>query len=241
MGDIHSNREAFEACLADARAQGATRHVLLGDYVGYGADPAWVVERIMTLVSDGAVAVRGNHDHAIADARESLNPEARAAIDWTRDRLSAGQRAFLAALPLRAEQEECLYVHAGGTAPARWRYVAGDDEAARVLDEATARLIVCGHVHVPALFHATGMRRPARFRPVPDKPVPLLRQRRWVAVMGSVGQPRDGDPSACYALLDAGTGEITYRRVPYDVAGAQAKIRAAGLPEMLAQRLALGR
>ena len=241
MADIHANREAFAACLADARDQGATHHALLGDYVGYGADPVWVVEEIMTLVSRGAAAVRGNHDHAVADRRQTMNPDARAALDWTRDRLAPGHRAFLESLPFRVEEEDRFYVHAGGRPPGRWGYVVDAEDAAGCLGATAARLVACGHVHIPALYQAAGAARPVRFRPVPDAPVPLLRRRRWVVVLGSVGQPRDGDPSACYALLDAVSAEIVYRRVPYDVAATQAKIRAAGLPDALAQRLAEGR
>ena len=111
FADIHANRQAFAACLDAARARGAQRIILLGDYVGYGADPEWTVETVMGLVERGAIAVRGNHDSAIGTSSETMNAEAQAAIEWTRGRLSAAQRQFLATLPLTLQEEDRLYVH----------------------------------------------------------------------------------------------------------------------------------
>ncbi len=240
MADLHANRAAVEACLAHAGRRGAERYVFLGDYVGYGADPGWVVETIRNHVARGALAVLGNHDHAIAEPRESMNANARIAIDWTRERLDASARAFLAGLPTSHADEARLYIHAGGAVPRRWTYVVGPDDAASCLAGSSARLVFCGHVHIPAVFAAASSGRPSAFTPVPGVAIPLLRQRRWVAVLGSVGQPRDGDPSACYALLDTVRDELTYERVPYDIDATAARIRAAGLPEALAARLFQG-
>jgi predicted phosphodiesterase len=111
FSDIHANRQAFSACLDAARARGAQRLIFLGDFVGYGGDPEWVVETATRLIADGAVAVRGNHDQAISTPSETMNAEAQAAIEWTRDRLSAAQRRFLAELPFTLEEEDRLYVH----------------------------------------------------------------------------------------------------------------------------------
>lgn len=241
MADIHANREAFTACLAHAARYGVDRYVFLGDYVGYGADPAWVVDTVMEQVSRGAVALLGNHDHAIADLGERMNPNAETAIRWTRGQLGPAARAFLAARPTRAEEEDRLFIHAAGAAPATWLYVIGRDDASRCLDATSARLVFCGHVHVPVIFGSRGKGPPIRFHPVTDVAVPLLRQRRWLGVLGSVGQPRDGDPGASYAVLDTVRHELTYFRVPYDIDTAAAKIRNAGLPEALAQRLSAGR
>src|SRR6478752_3075162 len=121
--DIHANRQAFSACLDFARARGAERMIFLGDYVGYGADPEWTVEMVMGLVDRGAMAVRGNHDSAIGAPSESMNAAAQAAIEWTRGRLSAPQRRFLAELPLTLQEDDRLYVHSEASHPARWRYV----------------------------------------------------------------------------------------------------------------------
>src|ERR1700760_3096369 len=123
FADIHANQQAFDACLDAARARGVERFILLGDFVGYGADPEWAVDTVMRMVEQGALAVRGNHDHAIGTPRESMNEVARAAIDWTRSRLSAAQRTFLADLPLTRDEDDRLYVHSEVSDPARWRYV----------------------------------------------------------------------------------------------------------------------
>ena len=122
--DIHANRQAFSACLDFARARGAERIVCLGDYVGYGADPEWTVDVVMDLVGGGAIAVRGNHDHAIGTPSESMNAAAQAAIEWTRGRLSAPQRKFLAELPLTLREDDRLYVHSDASQPARWPMIS---------------------------------------------------------------------------------------------------------------------
>jgi diadenosine tetraphosphatase ApaH/serine/threonine PP2A family protein phosphatase len=160
---------------------------------------------------------------------------------WTRTRLGPDHRRFLATLPLTAEEEGCLFVHAEASAPARWRYVTDAEAAQRSLDATTAHLTVCGHVHRPALYSLGETGKLTPFRPVTDAPVPLARGRRWLAVLGAVGQPRDGNPAACYVMLDLQPMQATWHRVPYDVAGAAAKIRAAGLPSGLADRLLVGR
>ena len=123
FADIHANRQAFSACLEAARARGAERIVCLGDFVGYGADPEWAVDTAMGLVEHGAIAVRGNHDHAISTPSENMNAVAQAAIEWTRGRLSRPQRRFLAELPLTRQEDDRLYVHSEASHPARWRYV----------------------------------------------------------------------------------------------------------------------
>ena len=111
FADIHANRQAFSACLDYARAHGAQRFVCLGDFVGYGADPEWTLETVMDLVNGGAVAVRGNHDNAVSSPSETMNAEAQAAIEWTRGRLNAAQRRFLAELPMTLQEDDRLYVH----------------------------------------------------------------------------------------------------------------------------------
>jgi len=240
MADIHANREAFEACLADARARRAQQWMFLGDHVNYGADPEWVVETIMDYVSGGAIALLGNHDAAIAERRTSMDRPAETAIEWTRVQIGAAQRAFLAGLPLTIEQDDTLFVHADASAPRKWNYVADQYDAARSLKATHFRMTVCGHVHKPATYNVSETGSLTAFRPITGAPVPLLRQRRWLAVLGSVGQPRDGNPAASYAMLDTERNQITYFRVPYDIDAAAAKIREAGLPEILAERLKWG-
>src|SRR3954454_4336128 len=202
FADIHANQQAFAACLAEARARGAERMICLGDVVGYGADPEWAVETVMDLVAGGAMAVRGNHDNAIVIPSENMTAEAQAAIERTRGRLSAEQRRFLAELPLTLADEERLYVHSDASNPQRWRYVVSTPEAARSLEATDAHVTFCGHIHKPALYSMSAAAKMTSFVPTSGVPVQLLGGRRWLAVIGSVGQPRDGNPSACFALYD---------------------------------------
>jgi len=241
FADIHGNRQAFSACLEAARAKGTERVICLGDIVGYGADPEWTVDTVIGLVDDGAIAVRGNHDNAIATPSESMNAEAQAAIEWTRGRLGAAQRRFLSELPLVLHEDERLYVHSEASTPSKWRYVRSAPDAARSLVATRARLTFCGHVHRPALYSMSATAKMTSFIPAADVPVQLLAGRQWLAVLGAVGQPRDGNPAASFAMFDTSTQQITYCRVPYDVETAAMRIRENGLPHWLADRLSIGR
>ena len=247
LADIHSNREALEAVLAHANERGAERFLFLGDYVGYGADPEWVVGTIMDLVEKGAVAILGNHDAAVKTGGAAMDSPARTVIEWTRGQLGAEHRAYLAGLPLAWEEAGRLFLHSEAAAPRKWTYVTDAQDAVRSIRSTSCRVTFCGHVHKPAIYSMTEMWssvsemwKTTAFRPVAGVPVPLLPQRRWLAVIGSVGQPRDGDPSATYAIFDSDRKELTYYRVPYDFDATGEKIRAAGLPWMLAERLRKG-
>ena len=240
FSDIHGNRQAFEACLKVARAKGAERFILLGDFVGYGADPEWVVDTAMELVAHGALAVRGNHDEAVSTTTETMNTEAQIAIEWTRGRLDIAQRRFLAELPMRVEDGDRLFVHSEASSPQRWHYVRSTADAAKSLIATRAHVTFCGHIHRPALYSMSVTAKMTGLVPKTDVSVPLLRGRQWLAVLGSVGQPRDGDPSAAFVLFDTVSCEITYCRAPYDVARAANRIRENGLPPWLADRLLQG-
>lgn len=236
--DLHANREAVQAVLDHAQAQGAGRHAFVGDFVGYGADPAWVVDKVRELVRGGAWAVQGNHDAAVAQAPgPQMRPDARRVVEWTQAQLSAAQRDFLAGLPLTQAHGDLLFVHANAAAPAAWGYVQGRAEAVQSLLATARRITFCGHMHEPRLYHLSALGKAGDFVPVPGVPIPLLCSRRWLVIPGSSGQPRDGDPAACYALYDDARNEVTYWRVPYDAQRAAAKIRAADLPPVLASRL----
>ncbi len=241
MSDIHANREAFGACLAAVAEAGADRIVLLGDIVGYGADPEWCVDRARQLVEDGAVAIRGNHDEAASQGTQSMTSNARIAIDWTRNRLDAEARAFLGALPMRVEEDDRLYVHADASAPAAWRYVLDGEDAKRHLAACVAQVSFCGHTHRAALHCRAAMGKVTSFTPSVEAPIPLSAQRQWLAVMGAVGQPRDGNPAAAFGLYQTESRELRFCRVAYDIDAAARKIVAAGLPEALALRLVEGR
>jgi diadenosine tetraphosphatase ApaH/serine/threonine PP2A family protein phosphatase len=240
FADIHANRQAFSACLDFARAHGAERFICLGDYVGYGADPEWTVETVMDLVENGALAVRGNHDTAIGIASETMNVAAQAAIEWTRGRLGAAQRRFLAELPLMLQEDDRLYVHSEASNPAKWHYVQSTADAGRSLLATAAHVTFCGHIHRPALYSMSVTGKMTSFVPASGVTVQLPAGRRWLTVLGSVGQPRDGDPAASFAMFDTGSREITYCRVPYDVDAAAKRIRENGLPIWLADRLSVG-
>ena len=240
MADIHANREAFEACVAHARGQRPDRWVFLGDYVNYGADPEWVVAELMRFSEAGAVVLLGNHDAAVGRRGSSMTSPAELALEWTRVQLGPAEREFLSGLPLVREEDDLVFVHADPAAPSKWGYVTDVQDAGRGIRAAGGRITICGHVHKPAIYSLSPASKITAFRPVEGVPVPLLAQRRWLAVVGSVGQPRDGNPAAAYAMLDTATGDLTTFRVPYDVDAAAGTIRAAGLPEALAERLKWG-
>lgn len=241
ISDIHANREALDAVLAHLERRGIDRLVCLGDIVGYGADPGYCVDRLTERAATGAILIRGNHDHAIGTPSERMNPVATAAIDWTRDQLSPAQKTFLAALPYTAVIDEALFVHANAWAPEDWGYVVSPREAERSMDRTDARITLCGHTHVPALYHCAPMKPAVHFQPVTGVETPLTSVMRWLAVIGAVGQPRDGQASAAAAILDLDQRRLTFERVAYDTERAAQKILAAGLPEGLAARLLKGR
>ncbi len=241
LSDIHANREAFDACLADSARRGAQRLVLLGDIVGYGAEPGWAVARARELAEAGAVVIKGNHDEAAVADQGRMTSAAAVAASWTREVLAADDKRFLDLLPMEVEEDDRLYVHAGAEHPTLWRYVLDADDARRSLDAVRARIVLCGHTHLPKLFGLTATAKLVTHTPIAEVPVPLTRPRRWLAVVGAVGQPRDGNPAAAYAMLDTAANAIETIRVPYDAVAAGEKIRAAGLPDILATRLLKGR
>jgi diadenosine tetraphosphatase ApaH/serine/threonine PP2A family protein phosphatase len=240
LSDIHANREALDACLRDARRRGAERLVFLGDFVGYGADAAEVVARVAEEASRGAVAVKGNHDDALERRSGYFNDAAQAALDWAKRTLDRAQRAFLAQLPLTAHETPYFYVHASAARPERWDYVDSAAAAQRCVRAAAETYTFVGHLHDQMLYYEGARGRMLPFRPAPGTAIPVGAHRRWLAVVGSVGQPRDRNPAAAYALLDGARGEVTFLRVPYDHLGAARRIREAGLPESLAYRVELG-
>ncbi|SHG70422.1 metallophosphoesterase family protein [Pollutimonas bauzanensis] len=247
LSDIHSNWQAFQACLAHARGQGAQRIALLGDLVGYGADPAAVVEQAMMLAGQGAALVMGNHDRYAIDPPLTARNMGEQSARWTHDQLSPAQRSFLASLPLTAPLGgNALLVHASADNPEQWHYVRDTVAAERSLnaagqDDPAIRYVFSGHVHEQLLYFLTPTGKLMSFSPQPGVAVPLPAHRQWLAIVGSVGQPRDGDPRAMYALFDDDTLHLTFHRVPYDYAQTAAAILAAGLPAFFADRLEHGR
>ncbi|MDA8522640.1 metallophosphoesterase family protein [Acidovorax sp. NCPPB 4044] len=247
FSDIHANRQALDACLAHARAQGAEQFALLGDLVGYGGDPVHAVDSVMQLAAQGAPCVLGNHDAAALDPPVDSPLLGEQSAQWTHGQLAPRHLEFLAGLPLtRRLGASALLVHASVDGPEQWHYVHDAGAAERSMAAASAidpaiRYVFCGHVHEQALYFLTPTAKLMRFVPQPGVPVPVPPHRQWLAVVGSVGQPRDRDVRAMYALFDDGAATITFHRVPYDHTAAATAVRAAGLPAFFADRLEEGR
>jgi diadenosine tetraphosphatase ApaH/serine/threonine PP2A family protein phosphatase len=241
FSDIHANREAFDACLGDARRRGAEQFVFLGDLVGYGADPSYVVDRVAQMRSEGALVIKGNHDAAIDNGQQNMNRHAQLAIDWTRRQLDDAQRQFLVNLPLMVSLGELLFVHAEASHPAQWTYISRLVDAERSMQATEMRVTVSGHIHRPHLFHMAAQKPAICFIPTTDVPILLVKSHKWHAIIGSVGQPRDEMASAAYALYDDRSGLLTFVRSTYDIERAARKIKQAGLPAVLAARLYVGR
>ena len=245
LSDIHANIQALDACLAHARAHGAARFALLGDLVGYGADPVAVLDRVVALVADGALVIKGNHDElAVSPPRQAITVGDSTA-GWTHAQLSPLHLEFLDALPMVAQDETVLLVHASVDSPELWHYVYDQRAAGLSLAAASkfpeVRFVFGGHVHMQTLYYRDDGPTLTRISPMPGLPIALPPKGQLLGTIGSVGQPRDGDPRAMYALLDTDADELTFHRVPYDHESAAAAIRAAGLPTFFADRLGIGR
>jgi len=232
FSDIHSNLEALEAVLADMRAQAVGKLVCLGDIVGYNANPRECLEIVRGL---GCVVIRGNHDQETARSGKvpDFNPQATAGVVYSRHELDAAQRAFLGALPLKDTVDDFTVVHATLADPARWGYVVSLAEAELSIGFQKTALCFFGHTHVPHLF----VEEEGKVAEYFYRKITLDPGKRYFINVGSVGQPRDGDWRAAYALYDSAERTLELHRVPYDVATTQAKIRQAKLPEALAARL----
>lgn len=228
LTDIHANREAFDAALSSAAALGAERWIFLGDMVGFGPDADYVLDKIETMVAQGALALRGNHDrHQPTDAA-TLNPAARRIVDWTVDRLNARQKLFLSERPLTLREGDVLFVHASAHEPQNWHEVETLADAARSFASTDARLVFCGHGHVPRLFSSAAQITQEDITAA--KPLALDLDRRWLVGVGSVGMPRDGHAIAHFCLWDQAKGQLTFHECPYDARLTAQKIRAMRMP-----------
>ena len=235
LGDIHANLEGLEAVMQDARDQGVTHYVCLGDVVGYNANP---VECLDTIREMECAIVRGNHDHycAHSDSLEGFHPLAANVVDWTRHQLSDEQRGFLANLKYVDSVETFTVVHSTLDAPGSWGYVFDKLEAEASFSYQSTSVCFYGHTHVPIAFEKSDAIRSGLFRKLK-----VQVGKKYFINVGSVGQPRDGDPRASYAIYDLLENCIELRRIAYDYRLTQKKIHDNGLPERLATRLALGR
>jgi diadenosine tetraphosphatase ApaH/serine/threonine PP2A family protein phosphatase len=240
LSDIHANLEALDASIA-AAGDDHDAVLLLGDLVGYGADPNAVIDRVRAMPA--VTIVRGNHDKVGAGLEnvDSFNHLARQAIAWTATMLTQENREWLAALPEGPTAIDSLVEICHGAPFDEDVYIFDDLDARRAIRATQRPLCLFGHTHVPAVFRfqtdlqSIGPPRGPRFR------LTLNEDAKYLVNCGAVGQPRDGDPRAAFGVLETETRTLMVMRVPYDVSSAQAKIITAGLPEVLAQRLAIGR
>ncbi len=242
LSDIHANLEALDACIADATARGYDRALVLGDLVGYGADPNAVIDRIQRL--DPLATVRGNHDKVACglEQAEGFNSVAKSAAHWTFDLLTPAHREWLAALPAGPITVDDLVQICHGSPFDEDAYIFDELDALRALKVSERPLCLFGHTHYPVTFELSsdafdsiGPSAAAESRLV------LEENAKYLVNPGSVGQPRDGDPRAAYAIVDVEHRWVELFRRSYAVEEAQAKVVKAGLPDVLAQRLGVGR
>ena len=235
FSDIHANLEALEAVLKDARERKCTHFVCLGDVVGYNASPRECVKRIREL---DCPVVKGNHDEqaSLPAPSSDFNELAERAIKWTRDNLTDDDKKWLRDLPLQRRVHDFTIVHATLDTPGQWSYVFNKLDAAASFTYQRTNVCFFGHTHVPMVFiRDQGVRR-ERIEHIRIEPA-----RKYFIDAGSVGQPRDGNWRAAYCIYDVENNLVELLRVKYDLATVQRKIAEAGLPRLLAERLAIGR
>ncbi len=235
IADIHANLEAFQVVLEDAKQNECTHYACLGDVVGYNANPKECLDIVREMKMP---CVKGNHDEYCSGENdlEGFNPHATAAIHWTRDQLTEDDRAWLRDLRYFRLVANFSIVHATLDGPERWGYVFNKLEASASFTYQNTRVCFFGHTHVPVAFVRDSAVRGgtySKFRVEPGK--------KYFVNVGSVGQSRDGVPKATYVIYDMDLGTIELRRLDYDMETTMRKIREAGLPERLAERLPLGK
>lgn len=237
FSDVHSNLEALDAVLADMAALGIVNRICLGDLVGYGPSPRSCLDRARSL---RCPILKGNHDWATSGdySLKGWSDVARHGIAWSRFKLSAAQKQFLAALPLTLRTADCEYVHASLHKPDEWNYILTEADAAQHFGKQNTRISFCGHTHLPMVVEKHRGRLVSLA--AQSGRVKLNPSRRYLANVGSVGQPRDGYPEACYVLYQPLDFTLEFRRIPYDIGKTRRKILRARLPTFLADRLEQG-
>jgi predicted phosphodiesterase len=235
IADIHGNLEALQVVLEDAKNQRVTHYACLGDVVGYNANPKECLDIVRSM---GMPCVKGNHDeYCSADVGlEGFNPHAAEAVSWTREQLAEEDFVWLRELRYVRLVASFTIVHATLDGPQRWGYVFDKLAAAASFTYQNTSVCFFGHTHVPVAFIRDAVVRGGTYSKFKVEP-----GRKYFVNVGAVGQPRDGNPKASYAIYDMDDSTIELRRLDYDIATTQAKIRAAGLPERLAERLAVGK
>ena len=235
FGDIHANLEALQAVLDDAKSQGVTDHVCLGDVIGYNADPVACLDLVRKM---NCPTVKGNHDEVASgfQSLDCMNPTAASALQWTRNQLDEDRRQWLAKLRMVRQVADFTVVHSTLDQPAAWNYVTTRCDAMASFSYQFTQVCFHGHTHVPRVYMKSD-----RVSEMPAEEVFIEPGAKYFINVGSVGQPRDGDWRACYAIYDLEEHLLVFRRIEYDIETTQKKILAAGLPESLAERIAEGR
>lgn len=235
--DIHSNATAFKAVLQSMKENGVERRVCLGDLVGYGVD----ADECVRLARENMdVCLIGNHDSVAIKYESStgFNPYAKQAIEWTQNNLSKESIDYMRSLPYIYEDDDICYVHASPLSPADWVYVTELEDALDAFDHFSGRYCFVGHTHSPVIVASRPMAIP---KILDEYEYTIEDTERLLVNVGSVGQPRDRDPRSCWCLLDSETKCVRLIRVDYDIAETQNRMRKAGMPSFLIERLAVGR
>lgn len=235
LGDIHGNLEALEAVLEDAKEFGVNSYICVGDIVGYNANPAECIDRIRAM---DFTCVKGNHDHYCShdESLDDFHPLAADVIDWTRHQLSETDISYLEDLKYSRIISGFTIVHSTLDMPDKWGYVFDNLEADANFNYQSTSLCFHGHTHIPVVYEKKG-----RVTKCALGKVSIGLGTKYFINVGSVGQPRDGNPLAAYAIYDMKAKTVELRRVPYDIETVKKKILAAGLPERLASRLDMGK
>ena len=235
IADIHANLDAFKVVLEDIKQQNCTHFACLGDVVGYNANPKECLDIVRSM---GIPCVKGNHDEYCSQEGplDGFNPAAAEAVNWTRRQLTPDDKQWLRDLKYSRMVTNFTIVHATLDGPQRWGYVFDKLAAAASFTYQNTPICFFGHTHVPVAFMRDTMVRGGTY-----SKFKVEAGKKYFVNVGAVGQPRDNDPRAAYVVYDATEGTIELRRLEYPIAAAQAKIRAAGLPERLADRLSYGR
>ena len=251
LSDLHANMAAVQACHEHAQSQGVDQWVILGDLIGYGPDPLDVILWSQQMQHMGAIVLRGNHDQRWPSDQaiegSGYQRDRQWLAQWTNSQLNGDQWHWLESLPLTHQVGAAFMVHATANQPESWHYASDPQRAERSLKAAiqahpNTQYVLSGHVHSQQLFfEGSGVNKSLMpFQPKPGIKIPVGAHRKWVATVGSVGQARDGDARAGYAVLDLKANTLTFHRVAYDFAQTAHRIRHKGLPEGLAQRLESG-